>query len=53
MKIDQIKRLKECLTERNTIDDIKYKDCQESLRIFAPKELLKNRITHYSDCHKV
>ena len=53
MKIDQIKRLKDCLTERNNIDDTKYKDCHESLRIFAPKELLENRITYYSDCYKI
>ena len=52
MKIDQIKLLKECLTERKNIDDPKYKDCYESLRMCAPKELLEKRIPYDSDCYK-
>ena len=52
MKIDQLKRLIECLTERNNVDDTEYKDCHKSLRMFAPKELLENRITYHSDCYK-
>ena len=52
MKVDQIKRLKGCLTERNNIDDTKYKDCHESLRMFALEEPLENRITYHSDCYK-
>ena len=53
VKIDQIERLKEYLTERNNIDDTKHKDCYETLRMFAPKELLENRITYHSDCYKI
>ena len=52
MKIDQIKRSKECLTKRHNIDDTKYKVCYKSLRMFAPEELLEKRITYHSDCHK-
>ena len=52
MKIDQIKWLKECLTGRNNIDDTKCKGCDKSLRMFAPKELLENRLTFHSDCYK-
>ena len=47
VKIDQIERLKEYLTGRNNID------YYESLRMFAPKELLENRITYHSDCYKI
>ena len=52
MKIDQIKWLKECFTGRNNIDDTKCKGCDKSFRMFAPKELLENRLTFHSDCYK-
>ena len=41
-----------CLTEGNNIDDTKRRDCYESLRMFAPKDLLENRITYHSECYK-
>ena len=52
MKIDQIKRLKEYLTERNNVDDTKYKVKNESLRMFSTKVLLENLITYHSHCYK-
>ena len=52
MKINEIKRLEECLTERNNIDDTKYKDCYQSLRTFATEVILENRTTYHSDCYK-